>query len=78
MEAADVLPTQVSFAPTLLNDLDEAISLMPGQEWELVLEPFDVDDDLATIDVEFSGESALWIEFDQATNTILTANDLGG
>jgi len=42
------------------------------------LQPFDVDGDLATVDVDYSGDSALWIEFDQRTLKIHTAKDLSG
>lgn len=67
------------FAPTLLNeDIDLPFIIMPGDEWELQLEPYDVDGDLATVDIDYSGDSALWIEFDQRALKVHTAKDLTG
>lgn len=54
----------VSFAPVLITDVTESFSLEAGEPWELILDATDPDNDLATIDVTFSGTSADWIKFD--------------
>ena len=78
--AADALiPEAVSFPPILRNDdLLDTITLEPGEAWEIVFDPFDSDDDLATIDVIFDSTSALWLEYDQASYTLRTAADMSG
>ena len=51
----------VSFAPVLITDVSESFSLEAGEPWSLFLDATDPDNDLATIDVTFSGTSADWI-----------------
>ena len=58
------LPASVSFPPLLNTDVSEAILLDPGVAWSLTLDATDPDDDLATVDVEFTGSSSDWIEFE--------------
>lgn len=58
--------------------MSEAVLLDPGVAWSLTLDATDPDDDLATVDVEFTGSSSDWIEFEQSTLTIKTADDMSG
>ena len=55
-----------------------AFEVEAGAYWELVIDATDPDDDLATIDVTFSGTSADWIQFDQESLTISTIPELAG
>lgn len=68
----------VSFAPVLITDVSESFSLEAGEPWSLFLDATDPDNDLATIDVTFSGTSADWIQFDQESLTVSTIDNLVG
>lgn len=72
------LPVSVSFAPSLDTDVSEAFILEPGEDWSLTLSASDADDDLATIDVDFSGSSSDWLIFDQESLTVYVAEDKAG
>ena len=58
------LPASVSFPPFLNTDVSAPVLLDPGVAWSLTLDATDPDDDLATVDVEFTGSSSDWIEFE--------------
>ena len=58
------VPTAVTFAPILETDVGEPFVLEPGEEWSLALVATDVDEDLAEINVDFSGNSGDFLAFD--------------
>ena len=70
--------TVVSFAPVLNNDVSEAVQLNAGESWSITLDATDADNDLATIDVTYSGTTADWLIFDQEALTISTIPELAG
>lgn len=47
----------------------------PGEDWSLQLSAFDPDNDLQSIEIDFSGNTNDWLEFDQNSLTIYTLED---
>lgn len=62
--AGESLSELILFPPILDTDVSEGFNLEPGLPWDLTIAATDPDDDLATIDVEFSGTAADWLIFD--------------